>query len=65
MGRKKQIKGVNMLKGLKSWTDTSEGTLTVVGTVLAAILPDFPAEAFYTLIAYIVGRSWVKSRGKG
>ncbi len=31
-----------------------------LGWLKTYVLPDLPNEAFYTVIAYILGRSWVK-----
>jgi hypothetical protein len=57
----KQEKEVAMKNGIK----TSEFWLSIVSIILGIIkqrwLPDFPVEAFYTVIVYILSRTVLKA----
>ena len=50
---------------IKQGVKTSEFWLTIVSMCLALlkqyVFPDLPQEAFYTVIAYLIGRSIVKA----
>jgi len=49
---------------IKPGIKSTEFWLSVISMILAIlkqhIIPDLPSEAFYTVIAYILGRSLVK-----
>lgn len=53
---------------MKDGVKTSEFWLSIISIVLgfvkAYLLPDFPEQAFYAVIVYILARSGVKAAGQ-